>query len=77
MYPAFLLARHRGDNCIPRHSASRTGAANHCLGLVMDPRKPALAVRDIGVRFVRADGTPVVAATACRFKFYRVNLSAC
>jgi NitT/TauT family transport system ATP-binding protein len=31
------------------------------LGLAMDPRKPALAVRDIGVRFVRADGTPVVA----------------
>jgi NitT/TauT family transport system ATP-binding protein len=27
----------------------------------MDPQKPALAVRDIGVRFVRADGTPVVA----------------
>jgi len=27
----------------------------------MDPQKPALAVRDIGVRFVRTDGTPVVA----------------
>jgi NitT/TauT family transport system ATP-binding protein len=27
----------------------------------MDPQKLALAVRDIGVRFVRADGTPVVA----------------
>jgi NitT/TauT family transport system ATP-binding protein len=27
----------------------------------MDSQKPALAVRDIGVRFVRADGTPVVA----------------
>jgi NitT/TauT family transport system ATP-binding protein len=27
----------------------------------MDPQKPALAVRDIGVHFVRADGTPVVA----------------
>jgi NitT/TauT family transport system ATP-binding protein len=31
------------------------------MGVVMDPQKPALAVRDIGVRFVRADGTPVVA----------------
>ena len=27
----------------------------------MDPEKPILAVRDIGVSFVRADGTPVVA----------------
>jgi NitT/TauT family transport system ATP-binding protein len=31
------------------------------MGVVMDPQKPALAVRDIGVRFVRADGTPAVA----------------
>jgi NitT/TauT family transport system ATP-binding protein len=27
----------------------------------MDPEKPILAVRDIGLRFVRSDGTPVVA----------------
>jgi ABC-type nitrate/sulfonate/bicarbonate transport system ATPase subunit len=27
----------------------------------MDPKKPILAVRDIGVSFVRTDGTPVVA----------------
>jgi NitT/TauT family transport system ATP-binding protein len=27
----------------------------------MDPKKPIVAVRDIGVSFVRADGTPVVA----------------
>jgi NitT/TauT family transport system ATP-binding protein len=31
------------------------------MGVAMDPQKPALAVQDIGVRFVRADGTPVVA----------------
>ena len=31
------------------------------MGLIMDPEKPILAVRDIGVSFVRADGTSVVA----------------